>query len=150
MPPGGVYLENQLLESAAFKAIRSKHSIRVLLEFYRRRQMHKPKDRRGKHTKAVITNNGKIELRYRDAMKRLTISQATFSRCLTELIELGFLEIEEMSSGLHRQATKWRISERWKAYDTLDFRVVKREVITPPFVHKRKSQLSAMNTKTGE
>ena len=150
MPPAGIYLENEFLESTAFMTIRSKHTIRVLLEFYRRRKIHKPKNPKGKRTQPVIVNNGEIELRYRDAMKRLNISQATFSRSLTELVELGFLEIAEVSCGLHRQATKWTISNRWKAYGTPDFKIVKRVPIKPPFVQKRKTQLSAMNTKTQE
>ncbi|RKY04224.1 MAG: hypothetical protein DRP56_10320 [Planctomycetota bacterium] len=150
MSPRGIFLENEFLQSAAFIAIRSKHAIRVLLEFYRRRKIHKPKGHRGKRDRPVIVNNGEIELRYRDAIKRLNISQATFSRCLTELVELGFLDIAVVSCGLHRQATKWTISERWKAYGTPDFKIVKRVPIKPPFVQKRKTQLSAMNTKTEE
>lgn len=150
MTPAGIYLENDFLQSPAYLAIRSKHSIRVLLEFLRRRKIHKPKSRRDRHSKGIIVNNGEIELRYSDAKKRLNIPQATFSRCLTELVDLGFLDIAERSCGLHRQATKWTISERWKAYDTPDFVKVERIPIRPPFVRKRKSQLSGMDTKTQE
>ncbi|MBN2512716.1 MAG: hypothetical protein JXB18_07245 [Sedimentisphaerales bacterium] len=78
------------------------------------------------------------------------MSQATFSRCLTELVDLGFLDIAEPSSGLHRQPTKWSLPDRWKLYGQPDFVHVKRQAIIPPFVRKRKSQLSNLNTKTPE
>lgn len=150
MPPAGVYLENDLLESSAFKAIKSPHTFRVFLEFCRRRKIYKPKDRQGKHSKAIIVNNGEIVFTYEDATRRLKMSQATFSRCLTELVDLGFLDIAEPSSGLHRQPTKWSLPDRWKLYGQPDFVHVKRQAIIPPFVRKRKSQLSNLNTKTPE
>lgn len=150
MPPRGIYLENEFLQSRAFKAIRRANSFRVLLEFYRRRKIQKPKDRRGKHSRPIIVNNGEIELRYRDAIKRLGFSQATFSRCLTELVKLGFIDVAEPSCGLQKQPTKFSISDRWRAYGTPDFKPVERVPNKPPFVRKRKKQLSGMNTKTGE
>lgn len=136
--PHGIYLENDLLQSPAFKEVKSAHSIRVLLEFYRRRKIYKPKNRRGKHDRPMITNNGEIVLTYRDAARRLGISQATFSRCLTELVGLGFLDVAEPSCGLHRQPTKWSISERWRRYGQPDFRIIKRERIIPPFAKEKK------------
>lgn len=137
-PLAGVYLENDLLTGQAARAIKSAHSFRVLLEFYRRRKIHKPKNRQGKRAGAVITNNGEIELTYRDAMRRLDISQATFSRCLTELITLGFLDIAELSCGLHRQPTKYAISDRWRRYGGDDFKRIDRAVIKPPYLRKKR------------
>lgn len=142
MPPAGVYLENELLQSQAVKEIKSAKTFKVLLEFYRRRIMRKPKDRRCKHSKAVILNNGEIVLRYSDAKKLLGIPQTTYSRCLTELVELGFLDIAEMACGLHRQPTKFSISERWKKYGTPDFDNVKRERIKPPFAQPKKKPVT--------
>lgn len=145
-----IVIETEILQSGAFLAICRANSIRVLLEFYRRRKIHKPKDRRGKHSEAIVLNNGELILTYRDAIQRLKISQPTFSRCLTELVDLGFLDIAELSSGFNRQPTKWTLSDRWKLYGQPDFVHVKREAITPPFARKRKSQLSELNMKTGE
>lgn len=141
MTPGGIYLENDFLQSPAVKAIKSPHTFRVLLEFYRRRKMKRPKDPRSKHSRAIIMNNGEIEFHYRDAIKRMNLSQTTFSRCLNELVELGFIDIAEFACGLLRQATKYSISDRWKWYGQPDFVSVKREHITPPFARKRKNQL---------
>jgi len=137
MPPSGVYLENDLLKSTALEAIKSANTLRVLLEFLRRRKIFKPK-KTAQRREALIMNNGEIVFTYRDAMKRLNISQATFSRCLSELVELGFLDIAELSSGLHRQPTKWTISDRWKAYGTPDFVKIERTIIKPPFARKKK------------
>lgn len=120
-PPAGVYLENELLQSRAARAIRSAHSFRVLLEFYRRRKIHRIKDRKGKHSGPVITNNGEIVLPYRYAKERMDIPQTTFSRCLDELVTLGFLDVSEIANGLHKMPTKWTISDRWRRYPVLKY-----------------------------
>ena len=142
--PKGVFLENDLITSPAWKAIRSQKTFLVLIEFYRRRKMSKSKDRKGCPGTPTILNNGELILTYKEAKARLGIPQATYSRCLTELVSLGFLDVAEPSCGLHRQATKWTISKRWKKYGQADFKIVDRERITPPFAKKRKNQLSNM------
>lgn len=131
-PPAGVYLENELLKSPAYNAIRSPHSFRVLLEFYRRRVIHKRKDHRGKRADSVIMNNGQITLPYRYAIEKMGISQTTFSRCLDELVELGFLDVSEPANGLHKMPTKWTLSERWRRYGQADFISARRERLKPP------------------
>lgn len=136
--PHGIYLENDLLQSPAFLAIKSIHSVRVLLEFYRRRKIYKSKNRRGKHDRPMIINNGKIELTYRYVKENLGIPQTTFSRCLSEVVGLGFIDIAEFSCGLRKQPTRFSISDRWKQYGQVDFVFAKRERIKPPFARKKK------------
>ena len=131
-PPAGVYLENDLLKAPAVKAIRSAHSFRVLLEFYRRRVIHKRKDRKGGRAGAVVMNNGEITLPYRYAIEKMGIPQTTFSRCLDELVKLGFLDVAEPANGLHKMPTKWTLSERWKRYGQADFVSVERKHLKPP------------------
>lgn len=143
-----IVIDVEILQSTAFLAIRSAHSIRVLLEFYRRRKIHKPKDRRGKHSKPVILNNGELVFTFRDATQRMKLSQTTFSRALTELVALGFLDVAEPPCGLHRQPTKWALSERWRRYGQTDFVYVQRERLTPPFVRKRKITATISESKT--
>jgi len=115
------------MQSAAFKAIKSANTMRVLMEFYRRRVFH-----RRKNNTPLIMNNGQIELPYKYAIEKMDIPQTTFSRCLDELVELGFLDIAEQANGLHRRATKWHLSDRWKAYNSDEFRPVRRQHIKPP------------------
>lgn len=145
----GVYLPKDLLHSKAFGAIRSAHTIRVLTEFYLRRQMSKPKSRDGKNSLPVIVNNGQIELKYNYLIEERGMKQTTITRCFTELVKLGFVDVAEMSNGLHRIPTKWWISNRWQNYGTPDFRAVQRPVITPPFAKKRKSQLPHTGQNNG-
>ena len=129
MSPGGAYFENDLLTSAALKAIKSPHSLRVLLEFYRRRRIRKPT---GKHSRWVIVNNGEIVLPYRYAKEKMGIAQTTFSRCLDELVRLGFLDVSEMANGLHKMPTKWAICDRWQRYGQAVFQTVTRQRLKPP------------------
>ncbi len=147
----GVFLEEEFIRSPAFEALwkKSPAAVRVLLEFYRRRQIVKQKNRRGRHCEKQIVNNGNIELPYSYAIKHLRISQATYSRCLDVLVHLGFLDIAEESCGLMRQPTKWYISERWKKYGQADFQEVKRPKRIPPFAKVKKNQLSSMITTRG-
>jgi len=145
----GVYLPKDLLHSKAFKAIKSAHTIRVLMEFYLRRRMSKPKSRDGKNSLPVIVNNGDIVLDYKYLMDHRGMSQTTISRCFTELVNLGFVDVAEIANGLHRQPTKWAISERWRKYGTPNFRATERPVITPPFARKRKSQLPHTEQNNG-
>lgn len=161
MPPAGVYLLNDLLTSRAVKAIRSPHTFRVLLEFYRRRTFHKPKNTRGKRAAATIMNNGEITLPYRYAKIKMGIPQTTFSRCLDELVNLGFLDVSEPANGLHKMPTKWTICERWKRYGQADFVSVERQHLKPPalpaalkgqaFGNAKKKNIVTINgNKTGE
>ena len=120
-----IVIEEEMLKSKAFNAIRSVNSIRVLFEFYRRRVMGR-QGRKGKEH-WVIQNNGDIIFTYQEALKRLGIKQTTFSRCLSELVRLGFIDIAQRSCGLHRQPTKYAISERWKKYGQPDFEMINRD-----------------------
>lgn len=137
----GVFLETDVFTSKAFRSIKTEKTIFVLLEFLRRRRIHKQKDRRGKFSSLIITNNGQIELPYRYVMKEMGIKQTTYSRCLDELVSLGFIEIAEMACGLQRIPTKFRISGRWKKYGQPDFVEIRRDRIKPPFALKKKFQL---------
>ena len=126
--PKGTFLENDMITSTAFKAIDSPNSMRVLIEFYRRRVFHKRKG----HHKPMLMNNGEIELKFDYAIEQMGIAQTTFGRCLDELVELGFLDVAELSCGLHKMPTKWSLSERWRKYGAEDFIKIKRKKLKPP------------------
>jgi hypothetical protein len=142
-----IYIERALLESAALKAIKSVHSVKMLLEFYSRRQMVGIKEQKGRGKRWVIANNGQIVFTYDDAEQLFGIKQATVSRCFDELYELGFVDVSEKARGLEKKPTLWAISDRWKAFGTVEFEKKKRPKIPQrPFPSRtvRKKQLSCV------
>ena len=136
-PSTVIVVEKELLRSRAYCSIKYVNSFRILFEFFCRRQFAKPTGRRDKHSKPIMVNNGELVLTYKQVMDMFSCSQTTVSRCFTELVELGFLNVEMPSCGLHRQPTKWRLSDRWKRYGEPDFECVERNAITPPFASKK-------------
>ena len=75
----------------------------------------------------LITNNGKITFTYKQALNRFGITPSRFVRAIDELIAKGFLDIAESGMGVHRQTTKYSISNRWEKYDTVEFVKVERQ-----------------------
>lgn len=135
-----IVFEKELLRSEAFRAIKSLATIRVLIEFYMRRQIHKTKDRKGCRGGIVIANNGKLVFTYEEA-KKMGIPQTTFSRSITELVDLGLMDIAQRGYGLQKIPTLYAISERWRLFGTPDFKPVTRDPVKPPYLRKRKKQL---------
>lgn len=142
----GIFLTLELLRSTAFLSLKSANSIRVLLEFYRRRKMSKT-GRKGKQVWTIV-NNGEIVFTYTDAKKSLGIPQTTFSRCISELVYLGFIDISVPADGLHRVATKYAISSRWRDYGKESFQKTERKPQKPPHARKKHSYHERLPTNT--
>lgn len=113
--PKGVYLEPDWIDSKAFMALSGTAS-KVLIWFMRRRRMEKF-GRTGKERWSVA-NNGEIVFTYAEAEKKFGLTRARFSRALTQLIELGFIDIAHHGGGLMGDCTLYAISDRWRNYDT--------------------------------
>ena len=113
--PRGVYIEPDLIDSMAYTKLKGTAS-KVLIWFMRRRQMEKF-GRTGKERWSVA-NNGEIVFTYAEAEKKFGLTRARFSRALTQLIELGFIDIAHHGGGLMGDCTLYAISDRWRNYDT--------------------------------
>lgn len=115
-----IYFARQLLESKAFKKIKTANTHKVLAMFWIRRQC-KRTGRQGKE-KFIITNNGEIEFTYPEAKNKLQITSATFRNSIDELRALGFIDIAEYGGGLHKSKNLYSISNRWKLYGTTEYK----------------------------
>lgn len=114
-----IWIERRLIESKAFRALKTTASYVMLMVFMSKRQMEK--GTLGRRKGWVIRNNGKIEFTYKEGEKKYDISGDRFDRALDELIYKGFIDIERTGMGVHKVTTLYRISDRWKLYGTKGF-----------------------------
>jgi hypothetical protein len=136
-----IVFDKALFKSEAYSKIKSLATLRVLIEFYSRRQIHKPKDRRGKHSLPVIENNGKIQFTYEQAAK-IGIPQSTFARSIKELSDLGFIKTESYGHCLFKKAAQYSITENWRLYGTSDFKPNERLIVKPPYKREKKKTIT--------
>lgn len=121
MAKPGIYLEAGLLDSQAFKSLKT-WDYKCLFEFFRRRQIKKDKRNYGKKKMVVILNNGKIEFTYKDAIK-YGFSEKQFRDAIDTLIDRGFLEITHQGTGTG-DPSFYYISNRWTKWGTDEFKPV--------------------------
>ena len=97
----------------------------ILTLFLLRRQMVQANRKKGRNN-WVCTNNGELVFTYVDAKEKYGILQSRFIRAIDDLIDHGFLDIATPANSLIKQPTKYGLSERWKKYDTPEFKEVSR------------------------
>ncbi len=119
---GGVFIEHDVLNSKSFAAL-NKTAHRVFLRFYQKRRMSQVQVGKRKVWKNV--NNGEIIFTYAEA-ESYGISKAAFSRAVGQLVEVGFLDIHEVGTGICGAPSKYGLSDRWKKFDRPDFETVSR------------------------
>lgn len=97
----------------------------VYLLFRTKCRMGRPPGKPGKR-KWIILNNGELVFTYREAKSKYKITASRFRRALDELIEKGFIDVEATGMGVHKVATEYAISDRWRDFGTPAFRQAKR------------------------
>ena len=125
-----IWFPRDLIESEAFAALKTATAHRVLTYFYGRRQMAKA-GRSGRE-QWTITNNGEIVFTYKEAETKYRISYGAFRNAIDDLMDKGFIDIAESGAGLYRSANLYAISERWRSYETPEYKKPKPR---PP-IHK--------------
>ena len=114
-----IWIDKNLLRSEAFRSLR-KWSMLVYFDFLKKRQMHEI----GKPGRKewIIKNNGEIVYTYREAELK-GISRTQFRNTIDELMEKGFLDINQHGSGGRKKDyTTYFIDDRWQYYGTEKFR----------------------------
>lgn len=119
-----IVLEQSLVKSKAWLALSGAAPI-VYLIFRTKCRIDKPPGKPGKRRR-VILNNGELVFTYIEAKSRYGISPSRFRRAIDELIAKGFIDIADTGMGVHKVATCYAISERWRDYGTPGFKEVKR------------------------
>ena len=118
---GPMYVDRQLIRSRPWLELTSA-APQVYLLFRARAQVAKVKRGNMKRNPWKVINNGEIQFPYIDAARDFGISSKRFARALSQLVEKGFLDIEHHGGGCEGDATRYALSERWRAYGTADFK----------------------------
>ena len=115
-----IYFTVFVLRSRAYAKLTSAQ-IRVLNEFYIKRQVKKRRNRKKRKPVYDIINNGKIIFPARKGSKKLGMSEATFKRAIRKLILVGFIDVDHVGGGLQGDCHTYSISKRWELFETEDF-----------------------------
>ena len=131
-----IYLPWEVIQSEAFEKLSAK-GIFVLLRFYQKRTW----TRHRRNKRPEFHNNGLV-FTYAEAVE-LGISNSQFHVVIKKLVEVGFIDIEHQGGGVARDYSRYKLSERWKAFGTPNFEhVSKSRVLWTGFdVHSRKQKL---------
>ena len=116
----GMFISRRMHRNPAFRKLNAS-SIFVLLEFLSRRQLKQVPTRAGRKKDWIISNNGKIFFTYDEAKNNFGIPRSTFRRAIDQLVDLGFIDITHHGGGMMKDASKYAISESWKAYGKKEF-----------------------------
>ena len=108
---GTIVTERRMHRSPAFRKL-SANSMFVLFEFLSRRQMVKI----GRRDRWITKNNGEIIFTYAEAWAKFKMCRSTFCRSISQLVELGFIDIAHHGGGMMKDCSKYGISERWRDY----------------------------------
>ena len=118
-----IVVDRPLIFSQAYMEL-SGVAPKVLLWFLARRRIEKT-GRKGKEQK-VIANNGEIVFPYSEAHKKFKITRPRFARAISQLVEVGFVDINHLGGGMVKDITTYYISDRWKSYGTQEFEKMER------------------------
>jgi|LGOV01.1.fsa_nt_gb hypothetical protein len=116
-------------------------AFRVYLQFRLKCQMEEIK-RSGRKFTWYIKNNGKIVFTYKEAMQKLNISKASFTRAIDCLIKYGFIEIRRLGGGTAQIPTLYAIVDNWRNWGTPQFKVILR-----PKDRRRKGRIENLKFK---
>ncbi len=112
----GMFVPRKMHRNPAFQKLTA-NSILVLLEFLYRRQFVKV----GRRDRWLIKNNGEIIFTYAEAWNKFKMCRSTFCRSISQLVELGFIDIAHRGGGMMNDCSKYGISERWQDYGKEEF-----------------------------
>lgn len=114
-------LTNRMVDSEAFQALKSVHSVKVLIWFWRMAQYPREKRRPGQDSPIgnlkKILNCKDLSFEYRIAGYRGMVPKQ-FVHALRELFKYGFIDIVHHGRGIKGDWTRFAYSDRWKDYGT--------------------------------
>lgn len=113
-----IYVESGLIKSKAFNSFKRTKSAQILMHFLRKRQWSYQSI--GKKKKWVLHNNGKIVFPYSEA-NELGYSSKQFSESKKELVEHGFIDVNNDGGIFDGDTATCFISERWRKKGTPEF-----------------------------
>ena len=124
-----VKLPPELMDSEIYRGLSGKH-MWVLNRFYQKIKWTPSPKRAARLRLSDIRNNGEIIFSYREAIE-YGVTRSTFAKAIKKLVEKGFIDITRQGGHYGNMPTHYSISDRWKKYDTPDFKEVKKDRTLP-------------------
>jgi hypothetical protein len=111
-------MPQEMLRSTAFLSLTQTSMVVLMLFLSRREWRYEGKGRK----KIQIFHNTELKFPYSEA-KEYGIGEKQFRRCITRLIEHGFLEVVHQGGQLHghRECSVYDLIDDWKLYGTPQF-----------------------------
>jgi len=131
-----IVIEPDLFYSEAFKSL-SASAMRTLMRCLQKRDWEKRRDPGSSHKRIVYLNNPFI-FPYEEA-RFLGIGTTQYWKNMTKLVEVGFIDIVHQGGWYQKYKQEkdysvYKLSDRWKLYDTDNFkRVDKAQVLSPEY-----------------
>ena len=114
-----IVLEQRLVKSRAWLSL-SGIAPQIYTIFRTKCQIGKRRNR-GKRDGIIIENNGEICFTYGEAKSKYGIIPSRFKRAIDQLLMTGFIDVIASGMGVHKVATLYAISERWRAFGTSNY-----------------------------
>jgi len=110
------WIEYELLHSEAYSSIQYAPSVKVLNWIFEKRKARRTNSRKNRYVEV----NEPFSFTYEEG-KRRGLTHKQFGRAIRELFDRGFIDLKKQGSGMHKDFSLYRFSNRWKKYGTPDF-----------------------------
>ena len=135
-----IVVDHELFYSDAFKSISSASAVRTLLRCLQKRSWSKMKLG---GTKRTVYWNDEFIFPYAEA-KFLGISTTQFWKNIKTLVDKGFIDIAHQGGWYQKNEkekdySRYKLSDRWRDYNTKDFRTIEKAKVLQPDYYIRKN-----------
>jgi hypothetical protein len=124
LDPNKTWFPNSLLKSKVWLSLGGK-APQVFMIFMSKRNTTKQGERKKQQKEYSAWNHKELEFTYSEAAK-MGIGEHAFRRAIDNLVDHGFIDIEEYGGGVEQRKTIYRLSNRWKKWGTDEFHMFAR------------------------
>jgi len=119
-PNWAIRTEFSLLHGRAFRCLSRITTVKALFYFYEKRVVKVDRRKRG-DKRFQVQHDAEIKFSYKEAEQR-GLTRKRFAQAIRDLHAAGFIDILYRGSGALKDSSKYRLSERWRQFDTPNFK----------------------------
>jgi hypothetical protein len=119
-PNWAIRTEFSLLHGRAFRCLSRITTVKALFYFYEKRVVKVDRRKRG-DKRFQVQHDAEIKFSYKEAEQR-GLTRKRFAQAIRDLHAAGFIDILYRGSGALKDSSTYRLSERWRRFDTPDFK----------------------------
>jgi hypothetical protein len=119
-PNWAIRTEFSLLHGQAFRSLKRITTVKAFFYFLEKRVVKVDKRKRG-DKRFQVQHDAEIKFSYKEAEQR-GLTRKRFAQAIRDLHETGFIDVIYRGSGSLKDSSTYRLSERWRRFDTPDFK----------------------------